>query len=293
MSTFQSMDHSSAMKKTRQQLHESELGIAPVTLEIKKTSKPIQHTKRVIPQAKDTSILLETSLSDFRKKHTQDVSSLRSDISSIKSSFSESRRDLCGKLAYVDERFSDVKSKLEYFKKESEEVLSSLKQVSSATASKLDSLFQEISKLYHQLKNLESQFISFKKENESISSKMVDSKSIEDRVLSAQKSKYAEHDVQIKQLNAAVKDISSKLSYAEVAAKNTDHVKSLHIGDKFNLPEQPAIVKEGGLHKVAPLSLAVNGAVLLHDIGYTTDKKGLVPLYYDPVTQRALIYHGK
>lgn len=70
-------------------------------------------------------------------------------------------------------------------------------------------------------------------------------------------------------------------------------IKTLYIGNDYNMPKQPAVSIEGGIHKSAPLALSVNGAVVLHDIGYTTDKKDLIPLYYDPVTNRVLIYQGK
>lgn len=87
-----------------------------------------------------------------------------------------------------------------------------------------------------------------------------------------------------------LKDSDTKVEQLSTYDKKVD---TLHVGADFNLPEQPSTEKEGGVHKVAPLSFVVNGAVLLHDIGYTTDKNGLVPLYYDPITQRALIYQGK
>lgn len=300
--TFQSMDHSSAMKKTRQQLQESELGITPVHIDMKKGSKPIQHVRKLVMPTKDTSPHLESSLSELRKKHAQDMSSIRAESSTLKGSLFESRKETSSKLAHVDNQISDLKNKVDSLKKDNETLPSSLD-----LSSKFTPIHQEISKLQSQVKSIEQQLLSLKKETEmkSVSVKSVDPKeirNIEERVLSVQKaqdSKYLEHDSQIKQLNTTVRDISSKLSYAQAAASTLpsvskgDHVKSLHVGDQFNLPEQPVAVKEGGLHKIAPLSLTVNGAVLLHDIGYTTEKKGLVPLYYDPVTQRALIYHGK
>lgn len=69
--------------------------------------------------------------------------------------------------------------------------------------------------------------------------------------------------------------------------------ESLHVGPSFNMAEQPPVQEEGGVHKVSPIALSVNGAVILHDIGYTTDKKNLIPLYFDPITGRVIIYHGK
>jgi hypothetical protein len=74
---------------------------------------------------------------------------------------------------------------------------------------------------------------------------------------------------------------------------DTKSVTTLHIGSEFNMPKQPDVLKEGGIHKSAPLALSVNGAVVFHDIGYTLDKKNLIPLYYDPETNRVLLYHGK
>lgn len=100
--------------------------------------------------------------------------------------------------------------------------------------------------------------------------------------------KLKDSDTKVEQLSTHVDTLSSK-----IPSTYDKKVDTLHVGADFNLPEQPSTEKEGGVHKVAPLSFVVNGAVLLHDIGYTTDKKGLVPLYYDPITQRALIYQGK
>lgn len=94
--------------------------------------------------------------------------------------------------------------------------------------------------------------------------------------------------IKLKDSDTKVDTLSNKIS-----STYDKKVDTLHVGADFNLPEQPSTEKEGGVHKVAPLSFVVNGAVLLHDIGYTTDKNGLVPLYYDPITQRALIYQGK
>lgn len=66
----------------------------------------------------------------------------------------------------------------------------------------------------------------------------------------------------------------------------------LHVGKAFNAVEQ-TVVSEGGLHKVAPVALSVNGAVILHDIGYSSNKKDLVPLYLDPYTNRVTTYRHK
>lgn len=89
-------------------------------------------------------------------------------------------------------------------------------------------------------------------------------------------------------------DVGGTVSPEENSSSTLEkRVDTLHVGADFNIPEQPSVEQEGGVHKVSPLAIVVNGGVLLHDIGYTTDKKGLVPLYYDPATQRALIYQGK
>lgn len=78
-----------------------------------------------------------------------------------------------------------------------------------------------------------------------------------------------------------------------IPSSDMDGADYLHIGKAFNIPEQPYVVKEGGVHKVAPLALSINGALVLHDIGYTSEKKGLIPIYFDPITERLLIYNGK
>ena len=272
--TYQSMDHSSSLKKTRQHLQDSELGIASVLVDVK-NSKQVQQAKKIIQPAKEALSHVENMLLDVRKRHTQEVSTFRNETSTLKSMFFESRKDLLNKFSLVDNTITDLKEKIESLIRDSR-ILSDLSN--------------EVSKIQSFLKKLEETVSSTKKE--------LDTFTTREKLLSV---KQSEHDDQIKQLHTSIKEVSSKLSYAQVAAKNVSKVanqvgtetKSLHVGEKFNLPEQPPTLKEGGIHKVAPLSLVVNGAVLLHDIGYTTDKKGLAPLYYDPVTQRALIYQGK
>lgn len=288
-STYQSMDHSSSVKKTRQHLQDSEFGIGSVSVDVKKSHKKIQHAKKVsIQPVKESLSHVESMISDVRRKHAQELSTFQNNTSSLRNSLSESRKELLSKFSFVDDTIAVLKEKIESLIKDNEI---------------LSELANEVSKIQSFLKKLEESILSLKKELDVFNSK--------EKALTM---KQSEHDNQIRQLNVAMKDISTKLSYAQVAAKNVpkeiikevitvpappttpptiDHVKSLHIGEKFNLPEQPPVVKEGGIHKSAPLSLTVNGAVLLHDIGYTTDKKGLVPLYYDPITQRALIYQGK
>lgn len=67
---------------------------------------------------------------------------------------------------------------------------------------------------------------------------------------------------------------------------------TLHVGKAFN-PVHQTVVEEGGLHKVAPVALTVSGAVILHDLGYSSSKKDLVPLYLDPYTNRVTTYRHK
>lgn len=66
--------------------------------------------------------------------------------------------------------------------------------------------------------------------------------------------------------------------------------KSLHIGEACNFPEQPTVIKEGGAYKTPPLALSVNGAVAVHNIGYTSERKNLAPVHYDASSERLVVY---
>lgn len=270
----QSVDYSSSTKKIRQQLMASELGISSVPFEQKRSSRPVQQTKKSSPvPVKATSV--DPSINDIRRRHAEEVSSLRSEALSMRSSISESRKDLHGRFSLVDQNIDSLKKRLDTI------------QIESKSAPVDKTVSTQLSQLYTYIKNLESQ----------IKSAPVHEKTVIVKEPVQQVQRSPDVDVQIKQLNAAVKDMAMKLNaltqkepVVQVISDQTEH---LHVGKRFNLPEQPEIEREGGIHKVAPLALTINGAVILHDIGYTTDKKGLVPLYYDPVSQRALIYHGK
>lgn len=65
----------------------------------------------------------------------------------------------------------------------------------------------------------------------------------------------------------------------------------LHVGEPFNLPEQPTVKQVAGVYASAPLAMAINGGLLLHDIGYTNQKGHSLTL--NPVTRRLEVYTGK
>jgi hypothetical protein len=65
--------------------------------------------------------------------------------------------------------------------------------------------------------------------------------------------------------------------------------ETLMIGKDVNLPRQPESISEMGVWKTAPLTLSVNGGIVFHDIGYTTNGQGTFPLVWDPSTSRVLV----
>lgn len=87
-----------------------------------------------------------------------------------------------------------------------------------------------------------------------------------------------------------IDDLKNQLSNLSTSLSS---IQNLRIGDQTHLPRQPDPVSVGGVWKTAPLSLAVNGGVVLHDIGYASSSKNTLPLVWDPTTSRLLINTGK
>lgn len=329
------MDHSSALKKTKQQLQESKLGINSISLDLKNSAKPNKQVKKVVQEViKPATDSIALSVRELKKKQKGDVTSLEKEIESLKSNISDIKKDAKLKISKLEDELAKVNTNLNNSKKEEEKKLSTVS----------DKISTEVTKTNTSVKTLEQQVVALKKEvtvqnnavvqtksatDDSISkfSKSYDSKLAEqnkklndqvkqlndqnnylsdhNKKLNEQSKKMSEQAKQLEDQSKMIKDLQATLKEltkmvtnntiraAEASESVSSNVKTLHVGDDFNLPEQPDVVKEGGLHKVAPLSLTVNGAVLFHDIGYTTDKKGLVPLFYDPVTNRVLFYKGK
>lgn len=311
--SFQSMDHSSSIKKIRQQLNTSELGIATVPIELKrnprvthparKTARPQSVPSEVKPPCTSLQII-----SDFKKKHKDEIGTLKQEITTLKSQLTDAKKDLHSKVSKVSDDVSKVQSETLSAKEQSTKVLSKhrhLHDKHELNVSKVEDISKELSDTKSALKRVEQQLVLSKKES------MVNANSIAKKSTDSYDNKIQDQGAQIRELQSAVRELSRQLSVntksvqvsqASISSLQSQEantqslsssVRSLHIGEDFNLPEQPDIIKEGGIHKVAPLSLTVNGAVLFHDIGYTTDKKGLIPLFYDPITNRVLLYQGK
>lgn len=274
--TFQSMDHSSSLKKTRQQLEESRLGVTHVPVDTKRNSKPVQQVKRVVPKLVPTD---DSSLSELKKKHQSDISNLKQEILSLKNQLSESKKENHVKLSLLE---GNVLKSSDQLKQQDAERITSLE----------DFFSDELSKVLGLVSDLQEQFGS-----------LVDISSVDklEAKVQSYEAKITNQDKQLKELQlavsesrSAIKELQSSFSnLAKSTSSSQSNTKTLHIGERFNLPEQPTVQKEGGLHKVAPLALSVNGGVVLHDIGYTTDKKGLEYLMFDPVSERLLFYKGK
>lgn len=114
-------------------------------------------------------------------------------------------------------------------------------------------------------------------------------------------------DRKVKALESKLQDLSlsiqsseTKLATEMAKVMKRDETESLlqrmekptrlHVGAPCNLPEQPEPVQEGGAYKVPPLALSVNGSIAAHNIGYTSDRKNLIPLYYDAATERLVAF---
>lgn len=297
--SFQSMDHSSSLKKTKQQLQESKLGITSIPLELKKSFKPSKQVKKVVQEAiKPATDSITQSVKELKKKHKGDIAGLEKEIESLRSTISDIKKDAKLKVSKLEDELLKVNTNLNTSKKEDEKKLTSVS----------DKLSTEVNKANTSVKTLEQQVVALKKEvtvqnNAAIQAKSITNDSL-DKLRTMYDAKLNDQDKVIKDLQATLRELTKMVTSNTIRALEasrateateavSSNVKTLHVGDEFNLPEQPDVVKEGGIHKVAPLSLTVNGAVLFHDIGYTTDKKGLVPLFYDPVTNRVLFYKGK
>lgn len=116
-------------------------------------------------------------------------------------------------------------------------------------------------------------------------------------------SRIGDNDIQLSDLLSIINNLTQAIadkqqqldemrkSIAELPTSLSE-IHNLKIGDQTNLPVQPDPVRVNGVYKVADLALAVNGGVVLHDIGYS-DSKNLLPLGWDPSTSRLVIKTGK
>lgn len=99
----------------------------------------------------------------------------------------------------------------------------------------------------------------------------------------------AAKDPRIDELQNLVKQHQDTIAKLQESVSNTK--RSTHFGEPVSLPEQPKPQSEGGVWKSAPLSMSVNGGVVLHNIGFTKEK-GL-DLTLCPKTHRLLVHQSK
>lgn len=280
--SFQSMDHTSYLKKTSHKLQQTGLGTNIIVPEVKKSSKPVQKV-------------------EVEKTHQhEELASLRQEIASLSASLAEVRREkyeqhsLSSSVRSLEQQLSSLQKN---FSQQISQVESSLKK--SLPVQKTSESDGQIRDLQNSVKNLQLLIDTIHATIKGIL-QVVSNNSFEAAKVAAKKSSGSEvlrvPTPVVAQASAPVPIVRKVVSAPPVVAQASLSVgehRTLHVGQPFNMPEQPAVVREGGLHKDAPLALSVNGAVLFHDIGYTTDKKGLDPLFYDPVTNRVLFYKGK
>ncbi len=104
---------------------------------------------------------------------------------------------------------------------------------------------------------------------------------------SAVNQKMSTLESQVQGLSQTVQGIDSQVNTRITKALQSSASRHrFHVGPEYNPPSQPEPVQEGGAFRVPPLALSVNGAVAIHNIGFTPERKNLVPLYYDAATER-------
>lgn len=285
-------DHSSSLKKVRSLLRDSEFGITNINPDIKKGTKRVTRAIQPVVKAVVTESNDSSDIRELKKKHKMDISTLEKDISSLQLNIQEIKREMKNEQKELNEEITQLKS--------SDTTLAAEMQVRIQSLSEKYS--SEISKMKYSISSLSQQMQEIKKEipeRVDIDSLRSEFSSMHTSEIERQRREIEEQKRMINDLSSSMRELNkivskNAMNTASIAGEVVNStMKSLHIGDKFNLPEQPQVQREGGIHKNAPLALTVNGAVLFHDIGYTTDKKSLVPLYYDPITNRVLFYKGK
>lgn len=321
--SFLSMDHSSGRKKNRNTLDQSAMNENSLIIDnIKRNSVRPKEDANIKASAaiEDTNAIisaLKQSVGEMQKKYALEISSLKREIAQNKASIPSS--DSSAILGRYDSVIDNLGSKLQQLETRLASYVTDLQRsisdISLSGERKLsntvDTLRREllqsktsqsnmvvtadpssVSKKEHDLKVLGLQAEIKKLSDASlVHSNTLSSldKKINTEVTKVHSDMHTRHEdtrTQISQLHSHIQGLSD-------ASKRTPESKKVIIGEEFNMPEQPAVLKEGGAHRVAPLSLVVNGGVVLYDIGYVTDKKGLVPVYIDPVTSRLVVYYGK
>jgi len=259
----------------------------------------------------------------LENRNTNEIMKLQSELKSNKSvfsSFNDVVEELQKKLTnvittgnkYSDEKASQLSQQLMAIKKSMEQSITSsahsVESKSAAAAQKVVEVQSQVQNLSHQVnqlcgcnsKNVQSLSVAQNsaEQAKSLANQALQSvQSVSQQVSqSATKSELTQAQNSAKNAQNLAKQALQLAQSAVSKAQNIEskaEVKTMQLGPKFNLPQQPEVVLEGGVHKVAPLALTVNGGVVLHDIGYTTDKAGLVPVLLDPVTGRLVQYRGK
>lgn len=148
-------------------------------------------------------------------------------------------------------------------------------------------LSDEVSKHMNGARSAVSQLgADIDKKNSDVLSKL---KSYEDYIGKLE-NKIKQHESISAKLDNDLREMTVKLDSYEKRFKNLEK-DTLHVGKESFIPPQPTPKQESGVYKDAPLSLSVNGGLVLHNIGYT-NKKGY-DLTMDKDTGRVMLYHGK
>lgn len=275
-------------------------------------------TQEVDKYKKHLHILEEESKiqKDESKSHKEKVDSLEKNIDKHKKYVGKISSDIKSQKDYVDELAKDVKTQyknLENQEKKVDEVKKAVEHIQgklldiNQISTTVNELVQTISRIKDKLDGLDKLVNVVDGELQTVANieKMIsiivngvnDLISRFNKLLGFSAATNLPSDVS--KINAmATKSVEDKklLSVLELQDQLTklqslvrvveNHVM---IGEPTDIPHQPEVVTKAGVHSVAPLALAVNGAAVFHNIGYVKNDKGLDSLFYDPKTERIVI----
>lgn len=215
-----------------------------------------------------------------------ELNELRSKLDNLKASVDES---LSAKntIPNIEEKFKSFStSSLAPMKNMSVEVdnlkkaLSELLDVNNAMKAAKD----EVENVKNMVKGLGDRFesLQYSKEIDSLRKDLEAAKIKKPPII--QKINGKNYEPEIEDLKSRIVSLSNALSDNKLALSSNEralgalltkheerkHIagKYVNIGPEFNLPELPQVIEKAGIYQEAPVSLSVNGGIVLHNIGY-------------------------
>lgn len=249
---------------------------------------PLQTKIREVVVAPDNSRveLLEKKTMDMSSKllaREEELKNLHMKLLNLESQGKNGTENMKVHLQQKEQEIKDLKARLTH----KQEAIESLANHANKTSSMLTNIHADLSGKDGEMNNIK-----------------LDLQTKAD-IIGALQNKILEKDGQIVELSNKIQSLHQGLTQVhnkqavqeqeqhllKVKTASSSNPQTLWVGPKTDLPKQPEAVSEGGVWKSAPgPGLVVSGtSVLFHDIGYTSSKKGTLPLVLDLATNRVLV----